>query len=84
MARSKPEKDTEVQPAPAPTLEAAAAGRRAAAAETEAADDPRSRMVDSLLVERRGYVTRGKPDRVAQVDEQIRHYGGQPPADSED
>lgn len=41
------------------------------------ADDP---MVAALLREREGYVTRGMDDRVAQVDEQLRLRGVEPPA----
>lgn len=41
----------------------------------------RAGFVEALLVERAGYVATGKLDRVAQVDEQIRTYGGQPPAE---
>ena len=37
----------------------------------------REGMVDALLRERQGYVTRGLDDRVAQVDEQLRHYGAE-------
>ncbi|WP_432135152.1 hypothetical protein [Streptomyces sp. bgisy154] len=40
-------------------------------------DDP---MVAALLREREGYVTRGLDDRVAQVDEQLRLRGVEPPA----
>lgn len=55
---------------------------QAAAARAKAANDPR--MVESLLAERRGYVMRGMGDRVALVDEQIRFYGGQPPAEDQE
>lgn len=41
----------------------------------------RAGFVEALLAEREGYVNQGKADRVAQVDEQIRAYGGQPPAE---
>lgn len=51
----------------------------AATSRAKAAADPR--MVESLLTERRGYVQRGMGDRVALVDVQIRHYGGEPPSD---
>ncbi len=61
-------------PPPASADAAKAASKRAAAAA-----DPR--MVESLLAERRGYVARGKDDRVALVDEQIRHSGGEPPTE---
>lgn len=53
-----------------------AAEKRAASL---ASPDQDARMVEALLVERRGYVVRSMPDRVAQVDEQIRRYGGTPP-----
>lgn len=43
-----------------------------------ASDDP---MVAALLREREGYVSRGMDDRVAQVDEQLRLRGVEPPAD---
>jgi len=43
-----------------------------------ATEDP---MVAALLRERVGYVTRGMDDRVAQVDEQLRLRGVEPPAD---
>ncbi len=62
-------------PTPDPAPAAAAAKKRAAA---KTVDDPG--MVDALLAERRGYVQRNLPDRVRLVDEQIRHYGGEPPA----
>lgn len=52
---------------------------QAAASRATAAADPR--MVESLLNERRGYITRGMADRAAAVDEQIRFYGGEPPAE---
>ena len=41
----------------------------------------RAGFVEALLAERQGYVNQGKADRVAEVDEQIRAYGGQPPAE---
>lgn len=82
----KPKPDTDTTPAtaddadaaqataaPAPDVQTAAKKRAAA----KKIDDPR--MVDSLLAERRGYVQRGNTARVAQVDEQIRFYGGTPP-----
>jgi hypothetical protein len=40
-------------------------------------EDP---MVAALLREREGYVGRGMDDRVAQVDEQLRLRGVEPPA----
>lgn len=33
-------------------------------------------MIDALLEERRGYVVRNLPDRVAQVDAEIERLGG--------
>lgn len=41
-------------------------------------EDP---MVAALLREREGYVTRGMDDRVAQVDEQLKLRGAEPPSD---
>lgn len=41
-------------------------------------EDP---MVAALLRERAGYVGRGMNDRVAQVDEQLKLRGVEPPAD---
>ncbi|GIH69445.1 hypothetical protein [Sphaerimonospora thailandensis] len=41
--------------------------------ETFAATD--ETMVAALLREREGYVRHGMADRVAQVDEQLKHYG---------
>ncbi|MCI3272143.1 hypothetical protein [Streptomyces cylindrosporus] len=38
-------------------------------------------MVAALLREREGYVTRGMDDRVAQVDEQLKLRGVEPPKD---
>lgn len=43
-----------------------------------ATEDP---MVAALLREREGYAGRGMDDRVAQVDEQLRLRGAEPPAD---
>lgn len=34
-------------------------------------------IIEALLAERAGYVQRGLIDRVAQVDEQLAHYGHQ-------
>jgi hypothetical protein len=39
-----------------------------------------SNEIDALLIERAGYVRRGLPDRVAQVDEQLRLRGYDAPA----
>lgn len=38
-------------------------------------------MIAALLREREGYVRLGRADRVAQVDEQLRLRGVEPPAD---
>ena len=38
-------------------------------------------MIDALLEERRGYVVRNLPDRVAQVDAEIERLGGVKVAD---
>jgi hypothetical protein len=43
-----------------------------------ATEDP---MVAALLREREGLVQRGLTDRVAQVDEQLKQRGAEPPAD---
>lgn len=45
--------------------------------DTPQTEDP---MVAALLRERAGYVGRGMDDRVAQVDEQLRLRGVEPPA----
>ncbi|MFD9319291.1 hypothetical protein ACFWDQ_16605 [Streptomyces sp. NPDC060053] len=45
--------------------------------DTPQTEDP---MVAALLRERAGYVGRGMDDRVAQVDEQLRLRGAEPPA----
>ncbi len=66
-----------------PDAHAEAADKRAEAADKRAeaaAGRSNPGMVEALLAERRGYVQRELPDRVKQVDEQIRYYGGQPPA----
>lgn len=34
-----------------------------------------SSIVQALLEERAGYVARGRKDRIAQVDEQLKHFG---------
>lgn len=41
--------------------------------------NPNAEILAALQSERQGYVTRGLHDRVAQVDAQIKHYGGTPP-----
>lgn len=41
----------------------------------------RAGFVEALLRERAQLVARGKTERVRQVDEQIKAYGGQPPVD---
>lgn len=43
--------------------------------------DANAGMIAALLEERRGYVQRGKEDRVAQVDEQLRLRGAEPPTE---
>lgn len=48
-----------------------AADKRAAAASRK----PDDGMVAALLQERRGYVQRGRDDRIAQVDEQLALHG---------
>lgn len=50
------------------------------------ADEPmiEDRMVAALLRERDAYVRQGKPDRVAQVDEQLALRGYSPPKDDTD
>lgn len=47
------------------------------------ADEPQTQdtMVAALLREREGYVNLGQDDRVAEVDEQLRLRGVEPPAD---
>lgn len=57
-----------------------AAGKRAAA--VAGLDQRTANEVAGLLEERRGYVTRGLDDRVAQVDEQLRLRGATPPKSS--
>lgn len=49
--------------------------------ETKNAAAKRAGFLDALLREREGYVIAGKTDRVAQVDAQIKAYGGQPPVE---
>ncbi|GAA3374722.1 hypothetical protein [Streptomyces racemochromogenes] len=41
------------------------------------------KMVAALLREREGYVRRGQDERVAQVDEQLAHYGYERAADEQ-
>lgn len=69
----------EEESAPVETVETddqrRAAEKRAAA---HASGAERDSYVDALLEERRGYVTRGLDDRVAQVDEQLALRGYQP------
>lgn len=48
-----------------------AAGKRAAAASRK----PDDGMIAALLQERRGYVQRGREDRIAQVDVQLELHG---------
>ncbi len=58
---------------------AAAAQERKAAAESNEPTPADQKMLEALLAERAGYVTRGLPKRVSQVDAQIKAYGGTPP-----
>lgn len=41
-------------------------------------------MIAALKRERAGYVARGMDDRVAEVDEQLEHYGYEPAAATDD
>lgn len=92
MAGKPAKAQTQALPNPgdeiAPTEAPAVADRVAAVTEHVAASQKRadavradraSERVDALLVERRGYVVRGLTDRVRQVDDQIRLWGGEPP-----
>jgi hypothetical protein len=54
---------------------AEAAADRKAEAES-GTQNPHQHMLDALAIEREGYVRRGLKARVAQVDAQIKHYGG--------
>lgn len=56
-----------------PAQREAAAKRRSAAHSDVMGRD--QAVVDALLIERRGYVQRGRADRVAQVDEQLARHG---------
>lgn len=58
-------------------VQRAAEARQAAAQRGERTEE----FVAALLEERRGYVVRDLGDRVAEVDEQIRLYGGEVPKD---
>lgn len=49
--------------------------------EKQAAAVKRAGMVEALLRERAGYVQRGEKARVAEVDAQIKIYGGDVPAE---
>jgi hypothetical protein len=60
---------------PASDGERADAAAVRAAAAGGAFDDRAARMVEALRVERHGYVLRGMPARVAQVDEQLSALG---------
>ena len=54
-----------------------------AAAKREAAEAAApDTFVDALLEERRGYAVHGRADRVAEVDEQLRLRGVEPPNDA--
>lgn len=52
---------------------AEAAAKRAAA---QVGDPETARLIQALEIERAGYVTRGKTDRVAQVDAQLKRLRG--------
>lgn len=68
----------------APSVRAAAKKRAGAMADGALADQPgNAGMIEALLVERRGYVMRDLPERVAQVDEQLRIRGAKPPKGDE-
>jgi len=57
----------------------AAAAQARATAYAKANPDRAAREIDALIAERNGYVSRGRADRLALVDEQIRLRGGTPP-----
>lgn len=48
--------------------------KKAAQERAQALSDRSQRAIDALEIERAGYVQRGLPDRVAQVDAQIAYY----------
>ncbi|WP_291378868.1 hypothetical protein [Demequina sp.] len=58
------------------TRAAAAADRKTAAESGKA--NPNQRIIDALNIERQGYVRRDLPDRVKQVNAQLKHYGATP------
>lgn len=65
--------------APGPTSEVErAAQKREAASE---APHPEQGFIDALIQERHRYVVHGRTDGVAEVDEQLRLRGVEPPAD---
>ena len=74
------ETTTEEGSEPISDLDRAAAKREAAA---NAQPDPEQGYIDALLEERRGYVVYGRDDRVADVDEQLRLRGVEPPASAD-
>lgn len=69
--KKAPEQPAEAAPAVSEDQQRAAE-KRAAALESP---DQNDRWIAALLEERRGYVTRGLKDRVAQVDEQLKARG---------
>jgi hypothetical protein len=73
------ETTTEEASEPISDLDRAAAKREAAATE---APDPERAFIDALLEERHGYAVYGRDDRVAEVDEQLRLRGVEPPAEA--
>ena len=54
--------------------------KKAAEQRAQALGGRDERFISALEIERQGYVTRGLDDRVAQVDEQLAHYGKPAPA----
>ncbi len=72
MARVAPSKTDEQSP----TEHQEAASRRAAEAQTPTLDPKVRALLDALANERRGYVSRGLTNRVAQVDAVIERLKG--------
>ncbi|MCB2413654.1 hypothetical protein LGT39_12445 [Demequina sp. TTPB684] len=58
------------------TRAAAAADRKASAESGK--PNPNQKIIDALNMERQGYVRRDLPERVKQVDAQLKHYGAKP------
>jgi hypothetical protein len=69
MSRFKDSEPLAKPEAPSPTIAEAAEKRSAALAPDKA------RIIDALLIERRGYVVRGLDDRIAAVDIELARYG---------